>query len=132
MVQVARLAPGYWTWLPKVRPQKMPVREQARRTLRVRAMPVPGILVGERRIQTQRLQSIEQARDEAWQPVVEQAAQLAQCEQELFLRRRPFEEKLTFARELQRGQRQSGLNRRSRSCRHRSEPWRRRTRKPEW
>src|SRR6266478_4498132 len=150
MVQVARLAPGYWTWLPKVRPQKMPVREQARqpvaragrraplfpgdlaRTLPVRAMPVPGILVGERRIQTQRLQSIEQARDEAWQPVVEQAAQLAQCEQELFLRRRPFEEKLTFARELRRGQRQSGLNRRSRSCRHRSEPWRRQTRKPGW
>ncbi len=173
MVQVARLAPGHWTWLPEVRSQKKlvpglrsfpepeewagatqkrvlmraqavlraplfpgdlawPLPTWARRTLRVRVMSAPGILVGARRIQTQRLQLIEQARVEAWQPVVEQAARLAQCEQELFLRRRPFEEKLTFARELQRGQQRSCLNRRSRSCRHRSEPWRRQTRKPGW
>ncbi len=168
MVQVWRLAPGHWTWLPEARSQKklapglrsfpeplgwagatqkrVLVRAQAgqraplflgdlawaRRTRRVPVMPVLGILVGERRIQTQRLQSIEQARVEAWQPVVEQAAQRAQCEQELFLRRRPFEEKLAFARELQRGRQRSCLNRRSRSCRHRSEPWRRQTRKPEW
>jgi len=64
-----------------------PLPTWARRTLRVRVMPVPGILVGARRIQTQRLQSIEQARVGAWQPVVEQAAQLAHCEQQLFLRR---------------------------------------------
>src|SRR5216684_633069 len=107
-----------------------PLPTWARRTLQAQVMPAPGILVGARRIRTQRLQLIEQARVEAWQPVVEQAAQRAQCEQELFLRRRPFEEKLTFARELQRGQQRSCLNRRSRSCRHRSEPWRRQTRKP--
>jgi len=182
MVQVARLAPGHWR-LPEVRSQKMPVREQAlrsvalapgsrlfpepvewagetqkrvllraqaerraplfpgdlawplptwaRRTLRVRVMGVPGILVGAR-MQTQRLHLIEQAQVEAWQPVVEQAAQLTQCEQELFLRRPPFEEKLPFARELRCGQQRSCLNRRSRSCRHRSEPWRRQTRKPGW
>ena len=168
MVQAARLAPGHWTWLPKVRSQKKlapglrlfpgqtawagatqkrvllraragrraplfrgdlawPLPTWARRTLRVRVMPAPGILVGARR-----LQSIEQARVEALQPVVEQAAQLAQCEQELFLRQRPFEEKLAFARELQRGRQRSCLNRRSRPCRHRSGPWRRQTRKPEW
>jgi len=119
----APLFPGDLAW---------PLPTRARSTLRVRVMPVPGILVGARRIQTQRFQSIEQARVEAWQPVVEQAAQRAQCEQELFLRRRPFEEKLAFARELQRGRQRSCLNRRSRSCRHRSEPWRRQTRKPEW
>jgi hypothetical protein len=124
MVQVARLAPRHWTWLPELRSQKKlapglqsfpepaewagatqkrvrvlvraqagqraplfrgdlawPLPTWARRMLRVRVMPVPGILVG-----TQRLQSIE-PRVEAWQSVVEQAAQLAQCEQELFLRR---------------------------------------------
>src|SRR5437773_7682406 len=87
-------------------------------------LPVPGILVRAPRIEAQRLESIEPARVEAWRPVVEQAAQPARCEQQLFLRRWIFEEKRAFAAELQRGQRRSGLNRHSRSCRHRFAAWR--------
>src|SRR5260370_18561215 len=90
MVQAARLAPGHWTWLPKVRSQKKlapglrlfpgqtawagatqkrvllraragrraplfrgdlawPLPTWARRTLRVRGMAVPGVLVWARR-----------------------------------------------------------------------------------
>src|SRR5260370_8413369 len=116
----APLFPGDLAW---------PLPTWAQRT-RVRVVLAPGILVGARRIQTQRLQSIEQARLEAWQPVVEQAAQLAQCEQELFLRRRPFEEKLTFAREPRRGRQRACLNRRSRASRHPPAPSPRPTPKP--
>ena len=110
MVQAARLAPGHSTWLPEVRSQKKlapglrsfpePVEwageTQKRVLLRARAGRRAPLFPGDlawplpawaRRIQAQRLQSIEQARVEAWQPVVEQGAQLAQCEQELFLRR---------------------------------------------
>src|SRR5260370_28086554 len=91
MVQAARLAPGHWTWLPKVRSQKKlapglrlfpgqtagagatqkrvllraragrraplfrgdlawPLPTWARRTLRGRVMPGPGILGGARRV----------------------------------------------------------------------------------
>src|SRR5260370_42443266 len=92
MVQAARLAPRYWTWLPELRSQKKlapglrlfpgqvewagetqkrvllraragrraplfrgdlawPLPTWARRTLRVRVMPAPGILVGARRVE---------------------------------------------------------------------------------
>src|SRR5260370_12682152 len=84
----APLFPGDLAW---------PLPTWAQRT-RVRVVLVPGILVGARRIQTQRLQSIEPARLWAWQPLGEQATQLAPGVQSIYPSRTPLEENLQFAR----------------------------------